>query len=82
MLLLITATIGSLADNFRGTNVQYYFVSYVLDGIHDPSLFMMYTILTGVPLGIGAFVVYPVTKRFGIRNTTLAGYSIVAFASM
>ena len=82
VLLLITATIGSLADNFRGTNVQYYFVSYVLDGIHDPSLFMMYTILTGVPLGIGAFVVYPVTKRFGIQNTTLAGYSIVAFASL
>lgn len=82
VLLLITATIGSLADNFRGTNVQYYFVSYVLDGIHDPSLFMMYTILTGVPLGIGAFVIYPITKKFGIRNTTLAGYSIVSLASL
>ena len=50
VLLLIAATVGSMADNFRGTNVQYYFVSYVLDGIHDPSLFMIYTILTGLPL--------------------------------
>ena len=82
VLLLITAVVGSLADNFRGTNVQYYFVSYVLGGIHDPSLFMIYTILTGVPLGIGAFVIYPITKRFGIRNTTLVGYSIVCAASI
>lgn len=82
VLLLIAATVGSMADNFRGTNVQYYFVSYVLDGIHDPSLFMIYTILTGVPLGIGAIVVYPLTKRFGIRNTTLVGYCIVCLSSL
>ncbi len=82
VLLLITAIVGGIADNFRGTNVQYYFVSYVLGGIHNPSLFMTYTILTGVPLGIGAFLIYPITKRFGIRNTTLVGYSIVAAASV
>ncbi|MCI9338923.1 MAG: hypothetical protein HFH93_15610 [Lachnospiraceae bacterium] len=82
VLLLIAATVGSMADNFRGTNVQYYFVSYVLDGIHDPSLFMIYTILTGVPLGIGAIVVYPLTKKFGIRNTTLVGYCIVCLSSL
>lgn len=82
VLLLITATVGSIADNFRGTNVQYNYVSYVLGGIHDPSLFMVYTILTGVPLGLGAIVIYPITKRFGIRNTTLAGYSIVFAASV
>ena len=82
VLLLIASIVVSLADNFRGTNVQYYFVSYVLGGIHDPSLFMIYTILTGVPLGVGAFVIYPVTKRFGIRNTTLAGYIIVCLASL
>ena len=82
VLLLITTIVCSLADHFRGTNVQYYFVSYVLDGIHDPSKFMIYTILTGVPLGVGAFVIYPITKRFGIRNTTWVGYLIVCLASI
>ncbi|MBQ8995183.1 MAG: MFS transporter [Oscillospiraceae bacterium] len=82
VLLLITTIIVAIADNFRGTNVQYYFVSYVLGGINDPSLFMIYTILTGVPLGIGAFIIYPITKRFGIRNTTLVGYIIVCLASI
>ena len=82
VLLLISTIIVSIADHFRGTNVQYYFVSYVLGGINDPSLFMIYTILTGVPLGIGAFVIYPITRRFGIRNTTLVGYIIVCAASL
>ena len=82
VLMLISATLAGLADNFRGTNVQYYFVSYVLDGIHDQSLFMIYTILTGVPLGIGAFIAYPMTRKYGIRNTTLVGYCIIFISSL
>ncbi|MGI6577012.1 MAG: MFS transporter [Eubacteriales bacterium] len=82
VLILIATTIGAIADNFRGTNVQYFFVSYVLGGINDPSLFMTYTILTGVPLGVGAIVIYPITKKYGIRNTTLVGYSIVLISSI
>ena len=82
VLMLIATTATALADSFRGTNVQYYFVSYVLDGIHNQSLFMIYTILTGIPLGIGAFVAYPLTKRFGIRNTCLVGYIIIFVSSL
>lgn len=82
VLMFISTTITALADNFRGTNVQYYFVSYVLGGIHDPRLFMTYTILTGIPLGIGAFAAYPVTRKFGIRNTSLAGYCLIFASSL
>lgn len=82
VLMLIATTATAIADNFRGTNVQYYFVSYVLNGIHDQSLFMIYTILTGIPLGIGAFIAYPLTKKYGIRNTCLAGYCIIFLASL
>lgn len=82
MLMLIATTATALADSFRGTNVQYYFVSYVLDGIHDQSLFMIYTILTGIPLGVGAFIAYPLTRRFGIRNTCLVGYIIIFVSSL
>lgn len=82
VLVLIATTITALADNFRGTNVQYYFVSYVLDGIHDPSLFMIYTILTGVPLGVGAIVAYPLTRKYGIRNTAFVGYCLIFVSSL
>lgn len=82
VLMLIATTATAIADTFRGTNVQYYFVSYVLDGIHDQSLFMIYTILTGIPLGVGAFVAYPLTRKYGIRNTCLVGYIIIFIASL
>lgn len=82
VLMLIATTATAIADTFRGTNVQYNYVSYVLGGIDDPSRFMIYTILTGIPLGIGAFVAYPLTKKYGIRNTCLVGYIIIFIASL
>ena len=82
VLMLIATTATAIADTFRGTNVQYNYVSYVLGGIDDPSRFMIYTILTGIPLGIGAFVAYPLTRKYGIRNTCLVGYTIIFIASL
>ncbi len=82
VLMLIATTATAIADTFRGTNVQYNYVSYVLSGIDDPSRFMIYTILTGIPLGIGAFVAYPLTRKYGIRNTCLVGYIIIFIASL
>ena len=82
VLMLIATTATAIADTFRGTNVQYNYVSYVLGGIDDPSRFMIYTILTGIPLGIGAFVAYPLTRKHGIRNTCLVGYIIIFIASL
>lgn len=82
VLMLIATTATAIADTFRGTNVQYNYVSYVLGGIDDPSRFMIYTILTGIPLGIGAFVAYPLTRKYGIRNTCLVGYIIIFIASL
>ena len=82
VLMLIATTATAIADTFRGTNVQYNYVSYVLGGIDDPSRFMIYTILTGIPLGIGAFVAYPLTRKYGIRNTCQVGYIIIFIASL
>ena len=82
VLMLIATTATAIADTFRGTNVQYNYVSYVLGGIDDPSRFMIYTILTGIPLGIGAFVAYPLTRKYGIRNTCLVGYTLIFIASL
>lgn len=82
VLMLIATTATAIADTFRGTNVQYNYVSYVLGGIDDPSRFMIYTILTGIPLGIGAFAAYPLTRKYGIRNTCLVGYIIIFIASL
>lgn len=82
VILTILVTIGSIADNFKGGNVNYFYIKFLLGGDSNPSMFMLYQIVTGVPLGIGAFLVYPLAKKFGIRNVTLFGYACVLFGSI
>ena len=43
---------------------------------------MIYQIVTGVPLGIGAFLIYPISKKVGIKNLTVGGYSLVLIGSI
>jgi GPH family glycoside/pentoside/hexuronide:cation symporter len=76
VLFFIMMTVGSIVDNFKGGNVQYFYIKYILGGETNPMMYSLYQVVTGVPLGIGAFLIYPLSKKFGIRNVCLAGYSI------
>lgn len=82
MLLLVATTIGGIVDNFKGGNVQYFYLRFALDGANNPSLFMLYQIITGVPLGIGAAFIYPLAKKTGIRNISFFGFFCVAVGSI
>lgn len=82
VILTILITIGSIADNFKGGNVNYFYIKFLLGGESNPSMFMLYQIVTGVPLGIGAFLIYPLAKKFGIKNVTLVGYACVLIGSI
>ena len=67
----ILGLIGGIATNFKGGNVQYYYIQYLLGGTENPSMQMIYQIVTGVPLGLGAFVIYPLARKFGIKNLNI-----------
>lgn len=58
-----------------------YFCNYVLgtynDGITQTLIFM----IGGIPMGIGIFAVWPLAKKFGKRNVTLAGFILYAIGS-
>ena len=82
VILTIIATISGIVDNFKGGNVQYFYIKFMLDGANDPMMFTIYTVITGVPLGIGAFLIYPLAKKMGIKNLTIAGYSLVLVGSI
>lgn len=77
VILTILTTVGGIADNFKGGNVQYFYIKFLLDGVDNPFMFTLYQIITGVPLGLGAIIAYPLAKKFGIRNCAIAGYSLV-----
>ncbi len=38
----------------------------------------MLSVIGGIPMGIGVFAVWPLAKKFGKRNVTLAGFVLYA----
>lgn len=69
-MLLFTFT--SLVKN---TSLIYY-CNYVLGSYNDGITQTMISVIGGLPMGLGLFIVWPLTKRFGKRNTTLVGFAI------
>lgn len=82
VILIVLMTMQGLIDNFKGGNVQYYYVQYLLGGATHPEMQMLYSIATGVPLGIGIFAIWPLAKKFGIKNVTVVGYAIALISSI
>ncbi|MFR3325237.1 MAG: MFS transporter [Oscillospiraceae bacterium] len=82
VILLTLTTIGGIVDNFKGGNVQYFYIKFLLGGAETPLMYTIYTVITGSMTGIGAFIIYPMAKKFGIKNLTVAGYAIALFGSV
>ncbi|MBE5951538.1 MAG: hypothetical protein E7260_08085 [Lachnospiraceae bacterium] len=82
VIFTILMTIGGIVDNFKGGNVQYFYIKYLLGGEDNWAMFTIYQVVTGVPLGIGAFAIYPLAKKFGIRNVSFVGYGLVLIGSV
>ncbi len=82
VLFMIGYFINQLAANFKGNNVQYYYVQYLLGGAEQPIMQTLYSILTGVPMGIGAFAIYPLSKKIGVKNTMLIGAGLTLAGSV
>ncbi|MCM1532382.1 MAG: MFS transporter [Ruminococcus flavefaciens] len=82
VILTVLTTIGLIVDNFKGGNVQYFYVRYMLGGDTNGAMFMMYSIITGIPLGLGAIIAYPLSKKIGVRNLSWLGYLFVLLGSI
>lgn len=61
-----------------GSNIKnislVYFCNYVLGSYNDGITQTMVSVIGGVPMGIGIFAVWPLAKKFGKRNITMAGF--------
>lgn len=82
VILTVIATVSGIVDNFKGGNVQYFYIKFLLDGANKPMMYTIYQIATGFPMGIGAFLIYPLAKKVGIKNLTVAGYALVLIGSV
>ncbi len=51
-----------------------YYCNYVLGTYNDGVTQMLVSVIGGIPMGIGIFAVWPLAKKFGKRNVTMAGF--------
>lgn len=82
LILIIIATVSGIVDNYKGGNVQYFYIKFLLGGAENPRMYTIYQVVTGIPLGIGAFAIYPLAKKVGIKNLTVGGYALVLVGSI
>lgn len=82
VILIIIATVQGIVDNFKGGNVQYFYIKFLLGGAENPFMYTIYQVVTGIPLGIGAFAIYPLVRKMGIKNLTVCGYALVLIGSI
>lgn len=73
----IIYTVGSCVKNVSLP----YFCNYVLGSYNDGITQTMVSAIGGIPMGIGIFAVWPLAKKFGKRNVTLAGFVLYALGS-
>ena len=76
-LYFLIYTMGSSIKNLG----LVYFCNYVLGTYNDGITQTLVSALGGIPMGIGIFAVWPLAKKFGKRNITLAGFIIYAIGS-
>ena len=76
-LYFLIYTMGSSIKNLS----LVYFCNYVLGTYNDGITQTLVSALGGIPMGIGIFAVWPLAKKFGKRNITLAGFIIYAIGS-
>ncbi len=55
-----------------------YYCNYVLGSYNDGITQTLVSVIGGVPMGIGIFAVWPLAKKFGKRNVTMAGFVLYA----
>lgn len=70
-------TIGSCIKNLG----LVYYCNYVLGTYNDGITQTMVSVIGGIPMGLGIFAVWPLAKRFGKRNVTLAGFILYGIGS-
>lgn len=70
----------TLCSGFKNIALVY-FCNYVLGTYNDGITQTLVSALGGIPMGIGIFAVWPLAKKFGKRNLTMAGFVIFAIGS-
>lgn len=80
LILLGYFLLSTITTNLKNIALPYY-CNYVLGTYSDGITQTMVSVLGGIPMGIGIFLVWPLAKKFGKKNITVIGFVIFAIGS-
>ena len=80
LLLLSYFLLYTLTSQLKNVALPYY-CNYVLGTYSDGITQTLVSVLGGIPMGIGIFAVWPLAKKLGKKNITVAGFVIYAVGS-
>ena len=80
MQLILYFLIYTIGTTLKNISLVYY-CNYVLGTYNDGITQTLVSVLGGIPMGIGIFLVWPLAKKFGKRNVTMIGFLIYAIGS-
>ena len=81
LLIYFYFLIYTMGSSIRNISLVY-FCNYVLGSYNDGFTQTMISVIGGLPMGMGIFAVWPLARRFGKRNVTLAGFILYAAGGM
>ena len=81
IILLIYSIIYTAGATLKNTSLVYY-CNYVLGTYSDGTTQMLINVIGGIPMGIGIFAVWPLAKKFGKKNVSVAGFVLYALGSL
>ena len=77
VIIIVYFLIYTICSNLKNISLIYY-CNYVLGTYNDGITQTLVSALGGIPMGIGIFAVWPLAKKFGKRNLTMAGFALYA----
>ncbi len=81
LLLLAYFLVYTVGSTMKNIGLVYY-CNYILGTYNDGMTQTLVSVLGGIPMGIGIFLVWPLAKKFGKRNVTMIGFLLYALGSL
>lgn len=80
LIMFVYFFIYTFATSLKNLGLVYY-CNYVLGSYNDGITQTLVSVVGGIPMGIGIFAVWPLAKKFGKRNVTVAGFILYSLGS-
>lgn len=71
-LAFLYTTLTTIVYSLSGYNLNTNFCNVILGATAENNYNLIYTIASGLPMGLGVLIVYPLAKKYIVRNTTIA----------